>query len=225
MELEAKRADRTVPEYSLTGDLLAFRTCPMQYRYYNGSSLPPSRPVQMWYGKFIHGVLETSYRIWRQARDEQRELQFPWPYTELEPNALPDPPAPDLRVNDLRRFGWPIEVSLLQQGKTPRSRRTRIIGYERAHAAINLLGPQLFDLIDTTEQRVIRSRRLGTRLEGIPLRTDRYVLTGVIDVLTNFSLAGGDERNVIRAAVERVCPSLTGAYEVIVDYKGRIDPR
>lgn len=224
MELEIKRADRIVPEYSLTGDLLAFRTCPMQYRYYNGSSLPPSRPVQMWYGEFIHGVLEVAYRLWEEARNDHRDLPFPWPYTEVDRNTQPAPPPAGLARNDLRQFAWPVEQALIQQGKPARSRRTRYIGYERASRAINMLGPHLFGLVQAAEQRVIGTRTLVAREGGIAFRTDRYVLTGVIDVLTNMSLDAAEPSNIIRDAVRRACPDLRGDYEVVVDYKGSHRP-
>lgn len=221
MDLEIKRQDRIVPEYSLTGDLLSYRRCALQYRYYNGSALPPSRPVQLWYGEFIHGMLEAAYGIWKA---HETSVPFPWPYTELPSSGPPEPPPDDLPFNDLRTFGWPIESALMHEGKRARSRQARISAYRRAEAAINLLGPHLFPLIADAEQKVIGTRLLPQPGSGPALRSERYALHGVIDVLTNVELDSAGAGNIIRTAVEEACPGLSGTFEVIVDYKGSHRP-
>lgn len=222
MDLPIKPPDRVVPDYSLTGDLLSYSRCAMQYRYYNGSALPPSRPVQMWYGEFIHGVLESAFGMWR--RDPGRH-PFPWPSAPIPSDGAPSPPPADLAVNDLRVIGWPIEQALAYEGKRARSRRARMSAYRRAAAAVNMLGPHLFPLIADAEQKVIGTRSLPQPAAGVMLRSERYALHGVIDVLTNVELANVGEGNIIRDAVQAACPELRGSFEVIVDYKGSHRPR
>ena len=166
----------------------------------------------------MHGLLENVYRLWV----DQGGLPFPVPYT---PFTLDDPiapPASDSSPFDLRRLGWPVEESLLNQNKRARSRKARLAAYRRAEAAINKLGPHLFPLIAEAEQRVIGTREIpGT---GVHSRAEKYALTGVIDVLTEIELDRSDTGNKIRQAVQQATGQLDGMFEVIVDYQGTRRP-
>ena len=50
MKLSTKSKEYIIPEYSLTGDLLSFLTCNLQYRYQNKGNLPPSMQCLYNYG-------------------------------------------------------------------------------------------------------------------------------------------------------------------------------
>src|SRR5438874_2946669 len=102
MALERRREPEIVPQYSLTGDLLSFLRCGLQYRYHSGSSLPPSRPVQLWFGEFIHGVLENAYRIWQASSPP-----FPWPSN---PTPYPPIPMPSRVQHDIGVIGDVVEA-------------------------------------------------------------------------------------------------------------------
>jgi hypothetical protein len=175
----------------------------------------------MWYGEFIHGMLEAAFRLWSESRGT---LNFPWPCTPIPDAGPPQAPPPGLVAHDARTIGWPIEEALAHEGKRARSRRARVSAYRRAEAAINMLGPHLFPLIADAEQKVIGTRLLPQHAGGLLLRSERYALHGIIDVLTNVELEDVGSNNIIRKAVEDAVPGLSGTFEVIVDYKGSHRP-
>ena len=217
MVLTRKSEKEIVPQYSLTGDLLSFLRCGLQYRYHNGSSLPPSRPVQLWFGEFIHGVMESAFRIWSASAPA-----FPWPCNPTTPH---QPPPSGRAAHDIGTIGDTVEATLRAQGKNPRSFDVRDNAYVRASRAVNELGPHLFPLISVAEERVIGTRTVPASPPGQPPpRSTLYELHGIIDVLTNVQLGAAPSTNVIRQAIQTACPGLTGNYEVIVDYKGSRRP-
>jgi len=217
MNLEKRSPPVTLPQYSLTGDLLSFARCGLQYRYQNGSKLPPSRPVQMWFGEFIHGVMEGAFRIWK---DSNEPPPFPWPAEMPEWGEEPEAEWPSHHIG---RIGYGVEQVLRVQGKNSRNRDTRRSAYQRAFAAVNQVGVFLFPLVQAAEERIIGTRELAAGAGGTR-RSDRYELHGIVDVLTNVTLGGAPSDNVIRQAIESACPGLKGDYEVIVDYKGSRRP-
>src|SRR5205807_2396281 len=124
MQLEVKGPEHIVPSYSLTGDLLSYLRCHLQYRFQNGSALPPSRPVQQWFGEFLHGTLELAYRFWQQ---NPNACAFPWPATQREWRQTP----PSWQPNDIGVFADRIEIALLNRGKQARSRFARDSAFRR----------------------------------------------------------------------------------------------
>jgi hypothetical protein len=215
MELEIKHPDHIVPSYSLTGDLISYLRCRLRYRYENGSALPPSRPIQQWYGEFLHGTLELAFRFWK---DNHNLFPFPWPCTPREWGA----DSPNWSENDIGLFADIVETGLRQQGKQARSADARNSGFHRVALAINLLGPHLFPLIESAEKKVIGTRPVAA--SNSALRCKNYEVHGIIDVLTNITLGQVGHQNLIREFVEAACPHLVGNYEVIVDYKGSQRP-
>ena len=218
MALESRRPVKLVPSYSLTGDLLSYKRCGLQYRYQNGSALPPSRPVQLWFGEFIHGVMEAAYRLWA---DKVADFSQDWPcnVTQWDDRKNPDPS----RVpHDVAVLGEQIELSLANQGKRPRNRALREAAYRRAEVAVNLLGRQLFPLVTAAEEPLKGAREIP---DALGLRADRYELTGVVDVLSHVKVNECPSENRFRQALHEVCGELLPSeYEVVVDYKGARRP-
>jgi hypothetical protein len=220
MALDARHEPTTIPNYSLTGDLLSYLRCGLQYRYQNGSALPPARPVQLWFGEFIHGVMEMAYLLWK-----ERQIPLPWPSTTIEWHEREV--GKGLQDHDIGEIGRRVEQVLAIQGKIPRNRDARMAAYKRATAAINLVGPDLFPLVVFAEEPLAGSRPLpGNGSQS--LRAERYGVTGVADVLTHVTLSRVPPDNLIRSALERTFAAtntpLPPEFEVIVDYKGAARP-
>lgn len=208
MALSVRRRPYVLPSYSLTGDLLAYERCPLAYRYNNVGKLPPSRPLQQWFGEFIHGVMEEGWRRYRAS----------------------DPAAPDLppwRLRDLQEMCDRVETRLRAKGLHAWDRRAARLARLRAIVAINELGPLLLPLIERAELRVTGARKLPEAARASGFReADRYEMAGVIDVVTSVTLANPVHANnpIVQAIAAVLPPNLPAEFEVIVDYKGTYRP-
>lgn len=198
MPLSVRPLPYEVPAYSLTGDLLSYRTCGLQYRYQNRGALPPSKPVQLWFGQFIHGVMEEAYRTWR-----EHNWAFPWSDDQLQPII-------DLIIRRLDAKGTHFQRFQLLS-----------IAVERAYTSVNTWGPFLFPTISEAEVslRGIREMPPGT---ATLRQSNYYEVHGVVDVMTSVQLTTiSDPNPIVRAVLDSL---VTQTYEVIVDYKGMRRP-
>lgn len=225
MTLSTRPEPYIIPSYSLTGDLLSYLNCGRQYRYHNRGALPPSKPVQLWFGQFIHGVMEEAFRRWGDQRAAMLGgggvgplLSFPWDTVTLE----------GLEQDIINR--------LAAQGLLYRNRQMLELSRERARTMINVIGRHLFPLIDSAEVRLQGIRDMPT-LRGAAPRSNYYEVTGVVDVLTSLRLASADPSNLLLQALlanptvqQTVAASRSpngkggGEFEIILDYKGMRRP-
>lgn len=211
MYLSIRPAVYTLPSYSLTGDLLGFLRCGLQYRYTRIGQLPASRPVQMWFGRFIHGVLEEAYRRYRASSEIGEDDLPPWPQARID------------EICDL------IKRRLAAERLFPWDEGLEALGDRRAEVAINELGPELFPLIHRAEVRLTGTRPLPE--EQIPPRyrfreADRYEMAGIIDVITHIELAHSDlqDNQLLKLILEALPNEPPENFEIIIDYKGMRRP-
>ena len=201
MKLLVRPPHYLIPQYSLTGDILSYLRCGLQYRYLNGSALPPSRPVQQWFGEFIHGIMEEAFKTYRESSLP------PWP------------------EEDIQAICERIEKRLAVVGKSPRNQNLRQIAYARAKLAINELGPHLFPLIAMSEVRLSATDKMP-QMPGVQFRSKHFEIRGVVDVLTKVSLYQFCGENPLLGLLrEEVSFKVSQKdFEVIVDYKGMRRP-
>jgi len=229
MTLSVRPRPYIIPEYSLTGDLLAYRACGLQYRYHNKGSLPPSKPVQLWFGEFIHSVMEEAYLQWQFNNQLQR---FPWNWN---PEIRNIELEIDLRLR-ARGLSPPPRLfcfytSSATQGLCPDPNHPhQLIASQRTEAAINTWGQHLFPLIEDAEVRLKGSRPMPNYQQGVS-RANYYGITGVIDVISSVNLTNAPSGNLIlhyihqHQEVSHIINNLsTEDYEIIIDYKGMRRP-
>ena len=87
---------------------------------------------------------------------------------------------------------------------------------------MNELGPALFPLIESAEEKVIGTRDIKMP-PGIKARGTMYELHGVMDVLSSISMRQAQD-SFLRDAVLRHVGDIDGHADVIVDYKGSRRP-
>ena len=230
MKLSTKSKEYIIPEYSLTGDLLSFLTCNLQYRYQNKGNLPPSMPVQLWFGEFIHGSLEEGYLKWKKySKDDP--LEFPWDWEdEIQP-------IEELITSRLKIKGLNPPYEYLNN-YGPKDN----IYSARLERSINLWGPHLFPLIDDTEVLIKGLRPL----ENENSRSDYYSINGVVDVLSSKKVERESQKinnksfqqtldsyfnpNILldylskNEEFKKLLVNGLDEYEIIIDYKGMRRP-
>ena len=209
MQLSRRPPVYELPSYSLTADLLGFLRCGLQYRYTRLGRLTPSRPVQMWFGQFVHGVLEEAFRRYALARDAGRDETPPWSTSTL------------AEIRDL------VKSRLASQGLHAWDADLEALGDARADAGVNELGATLFPLIHRAEVRLTGSRTLPPIESALQFReADRYEIVGVVDVISHVELEDSSlQKNLL---VQLLTTELGGGmpdeFELIIDYKGMRRP-
>ena len=174
MDISVRKPPYIIPSYSLTGDLLSFLRCGLQYRYGGLGQLPSTRPVQLWFGQFSHGVLEEAYRRYRSAADRGGAVA----------GAVPDD-------SELTAIIELIDRRLGARGLRARNADVRRVGEARARAAVLELGPELFPIISEAEIPLNGTRHLPMDRWPDDLarrESDRYEMAGVVDVITEIEL-------------------------------------
>ena len=225
MTLSVRSKPYIIPEYSLTGDLLAFLTCGLQYRYQNKGTLPPSMPIQLWFGEFIHGVLEEAYLEWR----DKNLKEFPWDWKkEIRPiEMLIDKRMRARGLNPPSNLFCPYNEEGYKEGFCgDLNHPHKLVASQRAEAAINTWGPHLFPLITSAEVRLKGIRDMPHYQEGFS-RSNYYGITGIVDVISSVNLEVHSSSNLLVKFLEedplfkeKVQALDSKEYEIIMDYKG-----
>lgn len=194
---------RTAPvmlnSYSLTGDLLSFDRCPLQYRLFTRTGVRQSHPVQQWYGNFLHLGMRRAYDAWQEDPDLSR---FLWSEPlEGDHGELVETVTARLRADGLFR---PSTMGAIAE--------------KRLLRAIRVLGPLVFPLIKEAEVKLSAVRQAETE-QGEEIA---YQITGVVDVLAATRFTSDIDNPLVAYVMKRLdgLGTTDDELEVILDYKG-----
>lgn len=237
MKLSSRSKNYIIPEYSLTGDLLSFLTCNLQYRYQNKGNLPPATSIQLWFGEFIHGVMEEAFLKWK-----LNKTRFPWDWKK---DVRPIEDMIDLRLQI--RGLYPISNHFISTINNKKLKSEDLIEKDhkklasaRAHAAINTWGPHLFPLINSSEV-LLKGIRDMPNYDKNKARSNYYGINGIVDVLSSIkidkitknstqSTLDNYNNKIIKylknnEEFQKNLERIKGnEYEIIIDYKGMKRP-
>lgn len=233
MKLPTRSKAYMIPEYSLTGDLLSFLTCNLQYRYQNKATLPPSKPVQRWFGEFIHGVMEEAFLEWK-----YKKTQFPWDWlTDIRP--IEEQIDLRLQVRGLYPHDEDLYFSMSNHPEVEvlNEHDHQKLASARAERAINIWGEHLFPLIDSSELLIKGVRKMPNYDKNLS-RSNYYGINGVVDVLTSMKINDLEQSNLdnynnmiieylkkdkdFQKRIKQFPDDED--YEIIIDYKGMKRP-
>ncbi len=224
--LSTRSKSKIIPEYSLTGDLLSFLRCGLQYRYHNKGSLPPSTPVQLWFGEFIHGVMEQAYIEWR---DNDAKKRFDWEWKvdirPIEMDIYQRLNAAGIRPSS-KLFCHYDETETKKFGCADENHPHQRISSRRTELAINTWGKHLFPLIKRAEIKLKDIQPMPDYDEQ-KSRSRYFGITGIVDVISSVNIRSAPAGNLILHYLENfnLLEDLEDdEYEIIIDYKGMKRP-
>lgn len=219
-----------VPSYSLTGDLIAFLKCRLQYRFNNKGSLPPAVPVQRWFGEFIHGVMEEAFLIWKKEMEETGQSKTHWSFDEVQRISVEI--AKRLKSKGLKPYSG-IFCNCCEKGPKgwcdDENHPHHLMANERAYLAVNKWGPHLFPLIKENEKK-LQGIRPMPNYNLNKSRSKYYSITGVADVISSVNISNCSSDNKLISLL-RENPTINRMieenpeFEIIIDYKGTARPK
>lgn len=224
MPLSVRSKPFIIPEYSLTGDMLSYLSCPLHYRYQNRGNLPSSTHLTLYFGEFIHGFMEEAFKKWN---DDKKEFPWDWKKDIHNIELLIDKRLKTRGVNPPSNMFCSHDESYEEKGLCPdKNHPHQLTASKRTELMMNLWGPHLFPLIDDAEVKLKGIRKLPENS-----RSEYYGIKGVVDVISSFNLNKVSESNLIFKLLQKdpnyqskIEETSSEDFEIIIDYKGMKRP-